>query len=76
MSGSLEITDDRVKIIQQYHQLKDLMFEIADMAGVDLSRLNDEHHHLATNIILRNFLGEESYNKYIENLKLPTNQMN
>ena len=76
-SGSLtEITDERVKIIQQYHQLKDLLFEIADTADVDLTNIDDLHRHLSANVVLRNFLGDISYNKYVENLKLPSNQMN
>jgi hypothetical protein len=76
MSGSLEITDDRVKVIQQYHQLKDLLFEIANTADVDIAKMDDEHRHLAANVILRNFLGEQSYNKYVENFKLLSNQLN
>jgi len=76
LSGSLHITDDRIKVIKQYHQLKDLLFEIAESANVDLSKMDDVHRDLAANIILRNFLGDESYNKYVENLKLPSNQLN
>lgn len=76
-SGSeIKITDERVKVIQQYHQLKDLIFEIADTAGADLSKLDEVHRDLAANILLRNFLGEESYNKYVNNLRLPSNQIN
>ena len=76
-SGSLtEITDERVKIIQQYHQLKDLLFEIADTANVDLSNIDELHRHLSANVVLRNFLGDESYNKYVENFRLPSNLMN
>lgn len=76
MSGSLEITDERVKIILQYHQLKDLLFEIADTADLDLSSMDDNYRHLIANGILRNFLGDESYNKYVENFKLPSNRLN
>jgi hypothetical protein len=76
LSGSLEIPDEKVKVITQYHQLKDLIFEIADTAGLDMSKMNDEHRHLAANVVLRNFLGEESYNKYVDNLRLLSNQKN
>lgn len=75
-SGSLDITDERVKVIQQYHALKDLLFEIAVTADGDLSKMNDIQRHLAANVILRNFLGDETYNKYIENLKIPSNHLN
>lgn len=75
-SDSLEITDTKVKAIKQYHALKDLIFEIADTAGVDISNLNDLHRHFAANILLRNFLGDESYNKYVEYFKIYSNQLN
>ena len=79
MSGSLDtidITDERVKIITQYHQFKDLMFEIADTAGIDMSKMDNIHRHFVVNVILRNFLGDESYNKYVENFKTYPNQLN
>jgi hypothetical protein len=79
MSGSLAnivITDDKVKAIQQYHALKELLYEIADLAQVDLTNINDLHRHISANVVLRNFLGDESYNKYAENFKTFPNQLN
>ena len=76
MSGSIEFTDNNVKIITQYYELRNLLFEIADTAEIDLSKMDAVHRELATNIILRNFLGEESYNKYVNNLGLTSTQMN
>ena len=79
MSGSVKlinITDERTKIIYQYNQFADILFDIAESAGINLDGLDEYSKIYAVNTLLRNFLGDEKYNSYIDNLKMPYNYKN